>query len=508
MKSGSNSKMRIGDQLPVHPRKVIVAVTLLLAVCCLARPALPQMRRISVDASQITGTIRPLQGVDLGPLSTRPGAYDLSKQYKDIGVGLVRTHDFDGPTDIDMFRNRRPVDGIIFPNWDADPENKASYVFGPSDRIIKGIIECGAQVYYRLGRTFTADPTIPFDFDKFANICRHVAMHYNGGWADGYHFNIRYWELWNEPNIALDWTPGDGFPIPWGAPAVKFFQLYEKVARALKSYDSHLKVGACGLAEGQRESVFREGFIAYCADHHIPLDFFSWHHYAGDPSDPYDFVRVARVLRDILDSNGFQSAENHCDEWNFSLDFNTISSMNAAAFDAAALIYMQDALDVSAIYAGPGDYGIFGPDGSYRKSVYVLKANGKMLKTPRRLAVSGGATYGLGVLAGRPADGRSIQILISNYEIHQPEGPPKQTAAPGSHPISRRKGIRYENNRGYDLTVTNLPWGDGEFTVQRYRISENENLDLAGETSSEGGTLVLSNPLLPPAVESITVQRK
>jgi hypothetical protein len=182
--------------------------------------------------------------------------------------------------------------------------------------------------------------------------------------------------------------------------------------------------------------------------------------------------------------------------------------MNAAAFDAAALIYMQDALDVSAIYAGPGEYGLFERDGRYRKSAYVLKANGTMLKTPRRLAASGGDTYGLGVLAGRSADGRTIQILISNYEIHQPEGPPQQTAAPGSHPISRRKGIRYENNRGYDLTVTNLPWGDGEFSVKRYRISENENLDLAGETAGKGGTLVLSNPLLPPAVELITVQAK
>lgn len=466
---------------------------------------LPGMRKVNVDADKVIGVIHPLQGVNLGPLSTEAGGFDLSKEYKDIGVGLVRTHDFNGPTDIDMFRNRRPVEGIIFPNWDADPEEEKSYVFGPSDRVIKGIVDCGAQVFYRLGRSFTADPTVPLDFDKFANICKHVAMHYNGGWANGHHFKILYWELWNEPNIAPDWTPGSNFPIPWGAPAVKFFELYAKVARSLKSYDPGLKVGACGLAEGQRESVFREGFVTYCVDHNVPLDFFSWHHYVGDSLDPYDFVRVARIVRDILDSDGFQNAENICNEWNFSLDFRKIASMNAAAFDAAALIYMQDGLDVSAIYSGPD---LFERDGGYRKSAYVLKANGTMLKTPQRLAVAGADTYGFAVLAGRSADGRTVQILIGNYEIHQPQGPPQQTAAPGSHPISRRKGIRYENNRGYHLTVKNLPWADREFSVQCYRISEKENLDLAYETSGKGDTLVLANPLPPPSVELIVAHRK
>jgi len=472
----------------------------------LPTPALSQMRTLNVDAGKVIGVIRNLQGVDLGPL-TPPydGSRDLTKQYKEIGVSLIRTHDNDGPTDIDMYRNRRRVAGMIYPNWDADPEKEESYVFGPSDRIIKGIIECGGEVYYRLGSTFTSDPTVPPDFDKFANVCKHVAMHYNSGWAKGYHFNIRYWELWNEPNIAPDWTPGDDFPIPWCAPALKFFQLYEKVARSLKSYDPNMKVGACGLAEGQRESLFREGLVAYCADHNVPLDFFSWHHYTGDSLDPYDFVRVARVIRDILDSNGFQEAEVHCNEWNYSLDFSTIHSMQAAAFDAAALIYMQDALDVSAIYSG---LDLFERDGSYRKPAYVMKANGVLLKTPQRLGVTSADTYGFGVLAGRSADVRTVQILISNYEIHQPQGPPQQTAAPGSHPISRRKGIHSENNRGYDLTVKNLPWGDSEFSVHRYRISEKENLDSVGETSSRGGTLVLSNPLPPPAVELIVLQRR
>jgi hypothetical protein len=62
-------------------------------------------------------------------------------------------------------------------------------------------VDCGAQVYYRLGRSFAADPTPPPDFGKFAEVCRHIVMHYNDGWAHGFHYGIKYWEVWNEPNI-------------------------------------------------------------------------------------------------------------------------------------------------------------------------------------------------------------------------------------------------------------------------------------------------------------------
>ncbi len=467
-----------------------------------------QLRKLTIDASKVRGVIRNLRGVNRGPLSARPNSIDLTNRYRDIGVKFVRTHDFHGPTDIYEVEKGKVVAGTIFPNWEADPEKPESYDFGPSDRIIKGIIDAGAQVYYRLGQTFSNDPTVPYDFDKYTNICKHVVMHYNGGWANGFHYNIRYWEFWNEPNIAPDWTPGT-FPVPWGAPAISFFRLYEKVARAIKAYDPALKVGACGMAEGQRESLFREGFISWCADNKVPLDFFSWHHYAGDSNDPYDFVRVAKTVRGLLDDNGFLEAENHCSEWNLTVETRDDETMAGGAFVCSAMIYMQDALDMSLYYTGTaGGMGLFSRDGSYRKKAYAFKACGMMLDTPQRLEVTGGDTYGFAVLAGRSDDGKTIQVLISNYEIHTPEEPPRQTAAPGSHGLMRRKGIRSENKGGYDLTVSNLPWGKGEFTVQRYRVTEKENLDPVGEISGKGGIAELQDELPPPGIELIVLRKK
>ncbi len=467
-------------------------------------------RKITVDAGKVSGTIRDLQGINLGPLSSRSDS-DYSEEYKDLGISLVRNHDFSGPTDIDGRRYGKPLDGIIFPDWDADPEKAESYVFGPSDRIIKGIIDCGADVYYRLGRTFRTDPTPPPDFDKFANVCKHIAMHYNDGWADGFHFNISYWELWNEPNIQPIWRPGDNFPIPWGAPAIKFFQLYEKVAHTLKSYNPNLKVGACGLAEGQRESYFREGFIRYCADNQIPLDFFSWHYYPTASHDPYDLVRISRVVRNILDSNGFQSAENHCTEWNGVLtDWGKRFEMNPAAFTATALIYMQDAVDVSHLYSVNGMFSkgdVLSYGSTYSKAAYVMKAYGKMLQTTQRIEVNGGDTYGLGVLAGRSADGETVQVLISNFEIDRSNARPR-IDEPGSRSIPLRKIFPYENNDGYEITINNLPWEKEKFIAQHYRISETDNFNLVSETSGKGGIFTVNNPLEPPAVELIKLQRK
>ena len=70
-----------------------------------------------------------------------------------------------------------------------------------------------------------------------------------------------------------------------------------------------------------------------------------------------------------------------------------------------------------------------------------------------------------------------------------------------------RTDIVYRDNAGYNLTIDNLPWGKNAFSVKRYRISETQNLNLVEEKSGAGGTLNLSSPLAPDAVELIVLQR-
>jgi len=473
-------------------------------------------RSLQVDAGKVMGEIRSFQGLNGQPTPVMAGLPNLVRQYRELRVDQVRTHDFMGPTEIDSkfeYTNKDLADlipdsaeragvvkagnaAILFPDASADPEKAESYNFGPTDKVLAAIRESGAEVYYRVGRSWGADMTPPADFDKFANVTRHIAMHYNQGWANGFHYNIRYWEFWNEPD-GLFWTTSPE----------QFYLLYAKTALALKSVDPALKVGGNGLSHAD-PGRYRDGFIEYCAAHKVPLDFFSWHTYADASADPYDAVRLAREVRGVLDANGFFKAESILSEWNLSSDFRAdekaeLRGAHNAAYIGAVLSYFEDApLDHAHFYRGDAAWmGLFDRQGQYFKTAYAFKAMGKMLETPKRLAAEGTDTFGFAALAGRSADDKTVQIFISNYAI-SPGFTGKKTRLP------RRTDIVYRNNSGYNLAVDNLPWGNKAFSIKRYRISDSQNLELVEEKSGSGGKLRLSNSLPTDTIELIVLERE
>lgn len=521
----------------------------LFCVLMLAIAGFPQdtthagFRSLQVDAGKAIGEIRSFQGLNGPPNPVMAGLPNLVEQYKELRINQVRTHDAMGPSEIDskyvidngelawLIPDKAQRAGvveagnasIIFPNWNADPEKPESYTFLPTDKMIAAIRASGADVYYRIGRSWGANVNPPEDFDKFASVVKHIAMHYNQGWANGYHDNIRYWEFWNEP---------DG--LFWSGTPQQFYSLYEKTARALKSVDPTLKVGGDGKAFPSDDGGYREGFIDYCASHQVPLDFYSWHTYANGSADPYDAVRLAREIRGILNTHGFPRAESILSEWNLSADFTEaekaeLQGAHNAAYIGSVLSYLQDtSIDHAHFYRGDAAWmGLFGPDGKYFKTAYTFKAMGKMLETPQRLPVNGTDTFGFAALAGRSADGNTVQILISNYAIPanykpdlMPMPPELQKTSPPMPDMSKvkflppRTGIVYRNNSGYNLAIKNLPWGAAPFGMKRYRISKTQNLDLVQNVdlveagSGKDGVLNLSNSFSPDTVELIVLTRR
>lgn len=495
-------------------------------------------RLLQVDASKTIGRIRDFQGVNGQPTPVMAGLPTLVKQYKDLRISLVRTHDMMGPADVDTkFDFNAPLlkwlipdpaqrsavveagnKSIIFPDPGADPEKPESYNFAPTDRVMAAIQQSGAKVFYRIGRSFGGNTEPPVDPDKYADAVKHIAMHYNQGWAHGFHYGIRYWEFWNEP---------DG--LFWSGTPQQFFQLYEKTARALKSVDPTLKVGSGGLAASAQASPYREGLMDYCARHRVPLDFYSWHLYFGETADPYDAVRLARRFRALLDEHGFPKAENILSEWNLIPDFTAAAAEELrgphnAAFIGAVLTYLQDSpLDAAIFYRGDAAWmGLFDLRGNYFKTAYTFQAMGRMLDTPERLAVDGADTYGFAALAGKSSNGKAVQILISNYAI-SPGYKPKRMKippdvmeiidklprpAPSPQEPLPRKNIVYRDNAGYNLSIRNLPWGKSPFSLKRYRIGKTQDLELVENTLKRGGTLALSNPLPTDTVELIVLQRR
>jgi xylan 1,4-beta-xylosidase len=494
-------------------------------------------RSLQVDAGKVIGQLRSFQGLNGPPSPVMAGLPDLVQQYNDLTISQVCTHDFMGPTEIDSkfvqdnsfltwlipdSAQRAGVvkagnASIIFPDPGADPEKAASYNFAPTDKVIGAIRASGSEVYYRIGRSFGANVDPPADFDKFASVVKHIAMHYNQGWANGFHYEIRYWEFWNEPEIFWSGTPA------------QFYSLYDKTARALKSVDPALKVGGDAKAFPYDGGPYLEGFIDYCAAHKLPLDFYSWHTYADGSADPYDAVRLAKKIRSVLDSHGFPKAESILSEWNLSADFTdaeklTLQGVDNAAYVGAVLSYFQDApIDHAQFYRGDGAWmGLFGPQGQYFKTAYTFQAMGKMLDTPQRLKVDGADTFGFAAIAGRSADGNTVQIFVSNYAIpvgYQPHAlqmPAElQKAGPALPDFSklkflpRRTDVVYHDNAGYNLKISNLPWGgDAAFSAKRYQISKERNLGLVEEKSGLGDSVSLSSDLAPNGVELIVLTRQ
>jgi len=199
-------------------KSLSIALLLLLLPCSASlaqNPAPADFRSLHVDAGKTIGEIRDLQGLNGQPTPVMAGLPNLVRQYKELRTSLVRTHDMMGPTDIDAkfdFNNiwlawlipdaaaRKGVveagnKNVIFLDPKADPDKPESYNFGPTDAVMAAIQKSGAKVYYRIGRSWGAQAEPPADFDKFASVVKHTAMHYNQGWAHGFHYGIHYWEF-------------------------------------------------------------------------------------------------------------------------------------------------------------------------------------------------------------------------------------------------------------------------------------------------------------------------
>ena len=72
-----------------------------------------------------------------------------------------------------------------------------------------------------------------------------------------------------------------------------------------------------------------------------------------------------------------------------------------------------------------------------------------------------------------------------------------------------RTDVVYRDNLGYNLSISNLPWGNTPVHIKRYRISKAQNLDLIEdrtETSSrDHGVLTLASPFPPDTVDLIVL---
>lgn len=331
--------------------------------------------KISVCQNQATGRIKPMHAINNAP--TLPfDFYGLYDRYTEARIPYARLHDTGG-----SFGGAHYVDiENIFPNPDADVDDPSSYDFAFTDALVKGLIEHGVMPYYRLGATIENYQFIkpyhiypPRDPAKWAEICEHIIMHYNEGWADGFNYGIEYWEIWNEPDNEPEIEKN---PM-WKGTVKEYFELYDTTARYLKARFPNIKVGgygSCGFyaitstdSSGVAHSSartdyfidFMNDFFALAAERHTPMDFFSWHSYA----DLKNTLVHAEYARKKLCEFGYGDIEIHFNEWNPG-PMNRGEAIDAALIASQMIAMQHTSTDMCMYYDGSmnSSYcGIFDP---------------------------------------------------------------------------------------------------------------------------------------------------
>lgn len=291
-------------------------VVIAVAAACLASWA--SAADVEIDFSAPRTSMLPLHGVCNSPLMTS----GVQTTFRDAGIPFMRPHDACG-----AFGGAHYIDvPNLFPDFSKDENDPASYDFKLTDAYLSTIRAAGTEIFYRLGVTFEPQTKLikpynvipPPDFAKWARICEHIIRHYNEGWADGKKWNIRYWEIWNEPETSSGWMG------TWD----QYLEFYRTATTHLKSRFPELRVGGYaasgfyaavkgGKVTPERRSYleFFKKFMAYVSapETKCPLDFFSWHIYTTNPEE---VAEQARFVRSYLDEHGFAGVEAVLNEWN------------------------------------------------------------------------------------------------------------------------------------------------------------------------------------------------
>ncbi len=266
------------------------------------------MKQLHIDFSTRLGKVKPMHAVNNGPVYKHGADQRVTNidAFREAGIPYVRNHD---ASFYSTYGGEHTVDvHAIFPNFDADPYDPASYDFACTDEYQRVIDLGGSETFYRLGSKIEHGikkygTKAPKDFQKWAVICEHIIRHYTEGWADGFCYKITYWEIWNEPDNGI---------TCWSGTMEEFSTFFHTVLHHLKKCFPHLKIGGpalCTLGEWRREKwepIFEKITVK--------PDFISWHQYTDDPKQ---VIIHAREARRIMDAYGLQEAESILNEWNY-----------------------------------------------------------------------------------------------------------------------------------------------------------------------------------------------
>ncbi len=319
------------------------------------------MYQVSVDFSKTGGRIKPMHCVNNGPACQDAENHSETNfaLFRDLQIPFARNHD---ASFYARYGLEHSVDiHAIFPDFNADPCDPASYDFTCTDNYIKVTEAAGSHQFYRLGHRIEHEvkkygTAVPPDFKKWAVICEHIIRHYTEGWADGFYYDMPYWEIWNEPDLDPDDATNKRC---WQGTAKEFYQLFRIALEHLKGCFPHLKIGGPAMSNPQKREWWVRGLLDSLGE--VKPDFFSWHIYFCKMEKLTERIAFVRAL---LDEYGLQDCESILNEWNYVRDncwtgptvpyateVRTGPGPKCSAYTAAAMITAQQStLDMLMLY--------------------------------------------------------------------------------------------------------------------------------------------------------------
>ena len=414
------------------------------------------MNKILVDFAKKTGEMKIMHSVNNGPAGSAVRGTSNTKYFKEAKIPYARTHDasfyagYGGEHTVDIH--------AIFKNFDADVNDPKSYDFEMTDMYLKRIQEVGCETFYRLGSKIEHEKKFgtypPKDNQKWAEICEHIIRHYNEGWAEGFHYNIEYWEIWNEPECKNH----DGSTPCWQGTKEQFVEFFVTALKHLKKCFPDLKIGGPALCSSWNES-WNDAIFGALHKENITMDFFSFHGYAKEPHAYYESAEHAYSVLEKYGCAG--KTELILNEWNYVrgwlgddivYSYKALAGLKGASFIAGTMCSGQRSkLDQMMYYdARPSNWnGMFDAYMQPLKGYYPFKIYGEL--------------YGMGECVFSESDEKGL------YNI----------AAKGKDCCGVMFTHYNENDeteaKQVELTLNNLP--EGRQKIEYFLISEDKDLE-------------------------------
>lgn len=410
---------------------LLLIVAILSAACNIeGEPKTFKMEKgiITIDFTEEKGDMNPMHCVNNGPIDMTGGGVSNSAEFFEAGIPYARLHDsafderYGGDYSVDVHR--------IFRNFDADETLPESYDFTATDAYLATMIAAGVEPFYRLGAAIEHNEkagTYPpgqgehTDFEKWARVCEHIIRHYTEGWANGFTYDITYWEIWNEPDLVK----ADGSSSTWQGTAEQFIDLFVTTVTHLKSEFPNLKIGGPAVSSAKIvKSNLCTAIFDKLKEAETPLDFFSFH---GYHYNPFSYTTDIETVKKQLERVGFTDTEIILNEWNYVRGWGeddqryseeVIKSLKGASFTASTMCAMQSAgLDMLMYYdARPCRWnGLFDTDTlAPLKGYYVFDMFNKLYTLGKEVSVQNDARN-IYACAAKDEDDDSYALLFSYF---------------------------------------------------------------------------------------------